>query len=140
MAGDGDRRNTWRTDRWAPCSRKEAGRWLTFLASLGYELSAIEQAVARGVPYEGEDTPAEPDAGGTGTPDTPPAGTDHAEAASAQAGSDPGPAEPDTNQPEPESDQADADSEQSSDSTGITNAGEAEAADETGEYPGAAVA
>jgi ParB family transcriptional regulator, chromosome partitioning protein len=36
MAGDGDRRNTWRTDAWAPCSRKDAAEWLTFLASLGY--------------------------------------------------------------------------------------------------------
>ena len=61
MAGEGDRRNTWRTDRWAPCSRKDAGRWLAFLASLGYELSAIEQAVAQGVPYEGEDTTGEPE-------------------------------------------------------------------------------
>ena len=37
MAGDGDRRSTWRTDTWAPCSRKDAGQWLRFLASLGYE-------------------------------------------------------------------------------------------------------
>ncbi len=61
MAGDGERRNTWRTDRWAPCSRKDAARWLQFLASLGYQLSAIEQAVADGMPYTGDDTPGEQD-------------------------------------------------------------------------------
>jgi len=54
MAGDGDRRNTWRTDQWAPCSRKDAAAWLKFLAGLGYQMSAIEQAVADGVPYVGE--------------------------------------------------------------------------------------
>jgi hypothetical protein len=51
---EGEGRNTWRTDRYAPCSRAQAGHYLAFLASLGYELSAIEQAVADGTPYTGE--------------------------------------------------------------------------------------
>jgi ParB family chromosome partitioning protein len=63
-------RNTWRTDRYSPCPREDASRYLTFLASLGYELSVIEQTVADGVPFTGdppqredslsEDGPAEP--------------------------------------------------------------------------------
>jgi ParB-like chromosome segregation protein Spo0J len=71
---EGEGRNTWRTDRYAPCPRAEAGRYLAFLASLGYELSTIEQAVADGTPYIGEapaggllaedqDTAAEPGPG-----------------------------------------------------------------------------
>jgi ParB family chromosome partitioning protein len=51
-------RNTWRTDRYSPCPRPDAGRYLAFLASLGYQLSAIEQAVADGIAYSG-DQPAE---------------------------------------------------------------------------------
>jgi hypothetical protein len=50
-------RNTWRTDRYSPCPRQEAASYLTFLASLGYQLSAIEQAIATMTPYTGE-TPA----------------------------------------------------------------------------------
>jgi len=125
MAGDGDRRNTWRTDRWAPCSRKDAGRWLAFLASLGYESSAIERAVAQGVPYEGEDTTGEP---GTGirTPDRPTSDVDLAEAGSDQAYSDPG--------------QADAGSEQSDNGTGITGVDGADLPDEADAYPREAVA
>jgi ParB/Sulfiredoxin domain len=53
MAGDVERNNTWRTDRWAPCSRNDAAAWLTFLAGLGYQMSAIERAVAGGEPYTG---------------------------------------------------------------------------------------
>ena len=52
---DATRRATWRTDRYSPCPRKDAGRYLAFLASLGYQPSAIEQAVADGVPYTGDD-------------------------------------------------------------------------------------
>ena len=49
---DGDSgKPTWREDRYSPCSRTEAGAYLRFLASLGYELSAIERAVADGIPY-----------------------------------------------------------------------------------------
>ena len=48
---------TWRTDRpteFSSCSRQDAGAYFRFLASIGHELSPIEQAVADGVPYTGE--------------------------------------------------------------------------------------
>ena len=49
-------RATWRTDHtYSPCPRAEAGRYLAFLASLGHHLAPIEQAVADGVPYTGDD-------------------------------------------------------------------------------------
>lgn len=54
---EGEGRNTWRTDRYSPCPRAEAGRYLAFLAGLGYELSAIEQAVVNEAPYTGETQP-----------------------------------------------------------------------------------
>lgn len=57
IAGDDIRRATWRLDRPAPCPRTEAGAYLAFLASVGYELAPIEQAVADGDPWTG-DTPA----------------------------------------------------------------------------------
>jgi ParB family transcriptional regulator, chromosome partitioning protein len=57
---DAEGRNTWRTDRYSPCPRREAGTYLAFLASAGYQLSAIEQAVADGTPYTG-DTPDTPE-------------------------------------------------------------------------------
>jgi ParB family chromosome partitioning protein len=60
MAGPDERRGTWRVSRWAPCPRHEAGTWLRFLADLGYQMSAIEQAVADDQPWTG-DAPAEPD-------------------------------------------------------------------------------
>ncbi len=47
-------RSTWRTDRYSPCPRADAGRYLTFLAGIGYSLSAIEQAVADGTAYTGD--------------------------------------------------------------------------------------
>ena len=53
---EGEGRNTWRLDRYSPCPRDEAGRYLTFLGTLGYQLSDIERAVAAGEPYTG-DTP-----------------------------------------------------------------------------------
>ena len=53
MGGD-QGKATWRTDRYSPCTRDEAGAWFRFLAGIGYELSLIEQAVADGVPYAGE--------------------------------------------------------------------------------------
>jgi ParB family chromosome partitioning protein len=59
MSGTEAARSTWRADRYSPCPRPDAGRYLAFLASIGYHLSVIEQAVADGVPYTG-DTPAEP--------------------------------------------------------------------------------
>jgi ParB family chromosome partitioning protein len=57
---EGEGKNTWRTDRYSPCPRQEAGRYLAFLASLGYHLSDIEQAVANGTPYAGDTPPGEP--------------------------------------------------------------------------------
>lgn len=45
---------TWRTDRFSICPRREAGAYLAFLASIGYELSAIEQAIADSTAYTGE--------------------------------------------------------------------------------------
>ena len=51
---DAEGRNTWRTDRYSPCPRADAAAYLTFLASLGYKMSAIEQAVADGRAYTGD--------------------------------------------------------------------------------------
>jgi hypothetical protein len=53
---DGDAgRATWRTDQhFTQCNRKEAGTYLRFLAGIGYELSPIEQSVADGEPYTGD--------------------------------------------------------------------------------------
>jgi ParB-like chromosome segregation protein Spo0J len=50
---EGEGRSTWRTDRYSPCPRADAAAYLTFLASLGYQLSDIEQAVASQVPWTG---------------------------------------------------------------------------------------
>ncbi|HUZ55928.1 MAG TPA: ParB/RepB/Spo0J family partition protein [Streptosporangiaceae bacterium] len=52
----GEGRNTWRTDRYSPCPRADAGTYLAFLASLGYQLSAIEQAVVDGISWRGDTT------------------------------------------------------------------------------------
>src|ERR1017187_6320106 len=46
--------NPWRTDRYAPCPRPDASRYLTFLASVGYQLASIEQALADDVPWAGD--------------------------------------------------------------------------------------
>jgi ParB family chromosome partitioning protein len=54
---DGEGRNTWRTDRYSPCPRADAGTYLRFLAGLGYQLSGIEQAVADGTPWTGDTPP-----------------------------------------------------------------------------------
>jgi ParB family chromosome partitioning protein len=145
MAGDGDRKSTWRTDTWAPCSRKDAGRWLMFLASLGYPMSAIEQAVARGVPYEGQDPAGEPDTGPTGTPDGSATDADPAAAASGQVGSDPdhqadpGQAEAGADPAGTASGQVATDAVQASDGVGST-ADEASRTDDRGEDPRQAVA
>jgi ParB family chromosome partitioning protein len=56
---EGEGKNTWRPDRYSPCPRPEAGNYLAFVASVGYQLSDIEQAVADGRTYTG-DTPASP--------------------------------------------------------------------------------
>jgi ParB family chromosome partitioning protein len=77
--GEGEGRNTWRTGRYSPCPREQAAAYLNLLAGLGYQLSVIEQAVARQQPYTGEIPPGQAiigqdsdpaqDADGTG-PDT----------------------------------------------------------------------
>jgi ParB family chromosome partitioning protein len=54
---EGEGKNTWRTDRYAPCPRREAGRYLAFLASIGYELTVIEQTLADDTPYTGDTPP-----------------------------------------------------------------------------------
>jgi ParB/Sulfiredoxin domain len=115
MAGDGERRNTWRTDAWAPCSRKDAAVWLKFLAGLGYQLSAIEQAVADGVPYTGDDTPGDPDPADEGAPGEPDGSAD---------ADDPDPGNAASGDQESE----------------VTSAGDADVPDEPGEYPGDAAA
>jgi len=72
---DGEGRNTWRTDRYSPCPRTEAAGYLRFLASIGYPLSGIEQAVADLTPYTGDTPAGDPITGG---PDQPgPDGPDH---------------------------------------------------------------
>jgi ParB family transcriptional regulator, chromosome partitioning protein len=73
---DGEGRNTWRTDRYSPCPRPEAAAYLRFLASVGYQLSGIEQAVADLVPYTGDAPPGAavlggPDQGGPQGPHGP---------------------------------------------------------------------
>jgi ParB family chromosome partitioning protein len=55
---DGDAgRATWRTDQhFTQCNREEAGTYFRFLASIGYEMAPVEQAVADGVAYTGDRT------------------------------------------------------------------------------------
>jgi ParB family chromosome partitioning protein len=50
---EGEGKSTWRTDRYSPCPRQEAGCYLAFLASIGYQLADIERAVVDGVHYAG---------------------------------------------------------------------------------------
>jgi ParB family chromosome partitioning protein len=54
---EGTGRDTWRPGRYTVCSYADAGRYFTFLASVGYDLSAIERSVASQTPYTG-DAPA----------------------------------------------------------------------------------
>jgi ParB family chromosome partitioning protein len=63
---DGDQgRFTWRTDRrYTQCPRDDAGAYFRFLASVGYELSPIEQAVADGVSYTGDQPVDDPGSDG----------------------------------------------------------------------------
>jgi ParB family chromosome partitioning protein len=75
MTGSGEQRSTWRTERYSPCPRAHAGTWLRFLAQAGHQLSPIEQAIADGVPYQG-DTPGD-SLDGTG-PSDPGTGADQA--------------------------------------------------------------
>ena len=75
---EGEGKNTWRADRYSPCPRAQAAGYLRFLASIGYQLSSIEQAVAGLAAYTGEapagdpiisgpDQPGPDGPGGTGT-------------------------------------------------------------------------
>ncbi|HXL92223.1 MAG TPA: hypothetical protein VN969_25050 [Streptosporangiaceae bacterium] len=57
---------TWRPGRYSTCPRERAGEWLTFLASLGYPLAGIEQAVADGAPWTGDGEPGTGPAVSTG--------------------------------------------------------------------------
>ena len=79
MSGTEAARSTWRADRYSPCPRPDAGRYLAFLASIGYHLTVIEQAVADGVPYTG-DTPAEPIPGNDHDAEAADVGTSRADA------------------------------------------------------------
>jgi ParB family chromosome partitioning protein len=68
---EGEGKNTWRLDRYSPCPRDQAGRYLAFLGTLGYQLSGIEQAVAQGEPWTGDTAsggqlPADGDPAGSG--------------------------------------------------------------------------
>jgi ParB family transcriptional regulator, chromosome partitioning protein len=57
---EGEGKNTWRTDRYSPCPRREAAAYLAFLASVGHQLSPIELAVVNDTPYTGDTPPALP--------------------------------------------------------------------------------
>jgi hypothetical protein len=66
---EGEGRNTWRSDRrHSPCPRDAAGVYLAFLASLGYRLSRIEQALVDDIPYTGETSPDDLEAAGNNPP------------------------------------------------------------------------
>ena len=69
---DGDAgRATWRTDqRFTQCNREEAGSYLRFLASIGYELAPAQQAVANGAPYTGDQPADEPSGADGPTPES----------------------------------------------------------------------
>jgi ParB/RepB/Spo0J family partition protein len=57
IAGDGDRRHTWRTDSKVNpyCKREDAGAYLAFLVASGYKATLIERAVITGTPYTEND-------------------------------------------------------------------------------------
>ena len=63
---EGEGRNTWRTDRYSPCPRREAAAYLAFLASVGHQLSLIEQALVNDTPYTGDTPPADLASGNPG--------------------------------------------------------------------------
>ena len=109
---EGEGRNTWRTDRYSPCPRTQAGGYLAFLASVGYQLTPIEQAVADGTPWTGDTPAAEPLAGdsdpaGPASGPDPAGEPDSADATPASADIEPG-SDGQPGEPEPE------------DTTGIT--------------------
>jgi ParB family chromosome partitioning protein len=76
----------WRTGPHFICPRDSAGAYLAFLASTGYQLSAIEQAVADGVPYTGEPDGDGLDPGDAAGADDSGAGGDAAGATAADPG------------------------------------------------------
>jgi ParB family chromosome partitioning protein len=84
---EGEGKNTWRTDRYSPCPRRAAGTYLKFLASIGHQLAAIEQALVDDVPYTG-DTPH-----GPGLTDS--EQTDSQDESAADASTETHPADPD---------------------------------------------
>ncbi|MGK5550625.1 ParB/RepB/Spo0J family partition protein [Actinomadura kijaniata] len=61
VAGDGERRNTWRTDGQTNpfCTRDEGQAYLKLPVACGYEASDVEQAVIDGVPYTGQPSAAD---------------------------------------------------------------------------------
>ena len=67
---EGEGKNTWRTDRYSPCPRREAAAYLAFLASVGHQLSFIEQALVDDTPYTGDTVPTDLASGNPG-PDGP---------------------------------------------------------------------
>lgn len=86
IAGDGDRRNTWRTDRANPyCSRDEASAYLKFLVdNAGHKPMAIEKAVVAKARYTGADPDQESINGGT-SPQTVQAGDGEADGRAAES-------------------------------------------------------
>jgi ParB family transcriptional regulator, chromosome partitioning protein len=89
-------RKTWRTDqRYTQCDRGEAGFYLRFLASAGYELSPVEEAVAGGFAYTGDrandELPPASTRGGDGeVPETGDASADPGDADDGEDGEDAG--------------------------------------------------
>jgi ParB family chromosome partitioning protein len=61
--GEGEGRNTWRTDRYSPCPREQAASYFALLSGLGYVPSVIEQAVIWQQPYTGEVPPGQAEIG-----------------------------------------------------------------------------
>ena len=50
--------DTWQDTRFSPCPYADAGVYFSFLASIGYQLSEIEQAVADGTPWTSDSSAA----------------------------------------------------------------------------------
>jgi hypothetical protein len=80
---DGEGKNTWRTDRYSPCPREQAASYFALLSGLGYQPSAIEQAVIGQQPYTGEVPPGQAEIGDGHGPE---ASADDAEVEAVPAG------------------------------------------------------
>jgi ParB family chromosome partitioning protein len=52
LSGLAGSQDTWRDNRFSPCPYADAGTYFTFLASIGYQLSSIEQAVATSTAWQ----------------------------------------------------------------------------------------